>query len=402
MTIIGVLGIALGLLAWPIAVIDRNRTAIVFFFITYILHVLAAVYFYYFSLTNISDSTHYYHDPHGFGTYGFRLATGFLYWFLHVCRSWLGGSFLDYFLVFQAFGYFGIAFLMRIFQEIYHELGMKTPVYAYLILFFPGIHFWTSSIGKDGIVFTGICMSLWAAMQFRTRMVWFGVGTALVLLIRPHIAIIMAAALALTLFFDRQSRWYVRLSLFLIATVGLAVTAITFRSAFAVDVTSAESVTDFLAAQAQVVEDAGVASAGGGNLAYNFFSLLFRPMFLDAEGFLGLIASIENLTLALVVIGPMIFFLAKVVRAARAVSFVRYALIVAIGTALALSMVYYNVGLGLRQRTMFLPALFVILVTIMAMVRSSRLSAQAEVQAAGAGFDSAIANPAGASVGGSS
>jgi ABC-type polysaccharide transport system permease subunit len=56
----------------------------------------------------------------------------------------------------------------------------------------------------------------------------------------------------------------------------------------------------------------------------------------------------------------------------RQVFFLRYALIFAVILAAMLAAVYYNVGLGLRQRTMYIPPLIALFVAITAVRRARR------------------------------
>jgi hypothetical protein len=379
MSLVGVMGILVGLLAWRIAMIEPTRVRIAVFVLAYLMHVLAGFAFYFYSLTNISDSNSYYYDDYGFAaSEGFGLTTQLIYYMVYVGRTVFGGTFLDYFLVFQAFGFFGIAYLMRIFEEIYRELDVPQPTYIYLLLFLPGMHFWTSSIGKDGIIFTGICMSLWATMQIRRRFAWFAFGVFLVLVIRPHVALILGAAVAAAIFFEKSTSWARRVALIGAAVVAISISASSVETRFTLDVTSADSVSEFLATHDRVVTTTQEGPIVSGSLPYRFFSLMVRPMFIDADGWFGLIASFENLAL-LFIVGVLLRRSGTIVQMVRSLTFIRYALIMAAGIALLLSLIYYNVGLGLRQRMMFVPGLLVPFVVLLALQRARRLHAPSRV-----------------------
>jgi hypothetical protein len=382
MSLVGVMGILVGLFAWRIAMIEPTRLRVAVFVLAYLMHVMAGFAFYFYSLSNISDSTSYYYDDHGFAaSEGFGLTTQLIYYMVYVGRTVLGGTFLDYFLLFQAFGFFGIAYLMRILEEIYYEVGAPPPAYIYLILFLPGMHFWTSSIGKDGIIFTGICMSLWAAMQIRRRFGWFALGVILVLVIRPHIAMIMGASVAAAIFFEKSTSYGKRIALIGAAGVAIWISASNLESRYTLDVTSADSVSDFLATHDQVVTTAQEGAIVSGSLPYRFLSLMFRPMFFDAEGLLGQVASFENLIL-LFIIAVLLRRSVTIVQMLRSLTFIRYALIMAAGMALLLSVVYYNVGLGLRQKMMLIPGLLVPFAVVVALRQARRLNAPFRIEVA--------------------
>lgn len=379
MTFVGVMGILIGLLAWRIAVVEPTRLRVAIFILSYLMHVVAGFAFYLYSLSNISDSNSYYYDDYGFAaSEGFGLTTQLIYFMVYIGRTVFGGTLLDYFLIFQAFGFFGIAYLMRILEEIYREVGAQPPPYIYLLLFLPGMHFWTSSIGKDGIIFTGICMSLWAAMQIRNRFLWFGLGVILVLVIRPHVALIMGAAVAAAIFFEKSTSFGKRIALIGGAVIAISISASNVESRFTLDVTSADSVSDFLATHDRVVTTTQEGEVVAGSLPYRFLSLMFRPMFIDAEGLFGLVASFENLIL-LFIVAILLRRSRTIVQMMRSLTFVRYALIMAAGLALLLSIIYFNVGLGLRQKMMFVPGLLVPFVVLLALQQARRIQALSRI-----------------------
>jgi hypothetical protein len=372
-TLFGIFGIALGLLALRFAFVEPTRGRVAVFCLVFLVHIGSSLIFYVYAQTNVSDSRGYYVDDLNFAADGFGLATQFIYYIVQTSRRIVGGTFLDYFLVFQAFGLFGIALLMRTFEEIYRSTGVEQPPYVYLLLFLPGMHFWTSTIGKDAPLFLGVCLALWSALDIRKRYITLSLGILIVLVIRPHIGLIAAAAVAVTLLFDRATKFHTRLFLLLAAAGGLAVAVATVESTFRVDVTNADSVSDFFATQEQITRNSSETgnTAVTGSYAVKLFSLLFRPMFFDTRDAFGYIASFENLLL-LFVIGTIIFRFRDTIALARSETFIRFSLVMAITIAGVLALVYYNVGLGLRQKTMFVPALLVVFVALM-VVRKVRI-----------------------------
>lgn len=357
MTFIGVIGILAGLLAWPLAFARRENRRPLIFLAAYSLHVLSAVVYFYYIQTASSDAYLYYYDEYGFYAHPVRFGTGFVIHLVQFLKTNFGGSFLDYFLVFQAAGFWGIVFLMRTFEEIYIELGARQPMLIYLMLFLPGIHFWTSAIGKDAPLFLATSLSVWSMMNLRRRFWVFGAAIFIMVLIRPHVALLAMLSLALAAFMDPKARGYVKLFLLTAALAGAAVVAGTVQSAFDLDVTSAESVGEFLTRQSEVTGTMGGGTAViGASFPVRVASLLFRPFFIDAEGAFGLIASFENVFI-MFVIGTILFRMRSTLRLARNVFFLRYAIFFSISLIILLSLIYYNVGLGLRQKMMIMPGL---------------------------------------------
>jgi hypothetical protein len=375
MTAVGIIAILLGLLAYPFAIIDRTRLRVTIFALAFLMHLGTTFAYYIYAQTNVSDAAGYYFDELNMASQGFGLATLFVYWIVQGLKQSIGGSYLDHFLLFQVFGFYGICTLMRTLEEIYRGLEVPQPAYAFLILFLPGLHFWTSAIGKDAPLFFGVCLALWAAINVRQRYLQLAAGVVIILLFRPHIALIAAAALAGTFLFDRSTRLPTKAALTVAALAGLAVAVVTIKSTMYIDVTNADSVSDFLSRHEEVTQDADVAgnSAVYGNFAIRLLSLLFRPMFFDAQGGFGMIASAENVVL-LIFIGTILFKLRDVIALVKTARFLRFALLLAIGIAFLLALVYYNVGLGLRQKTMFIPSIILIFMTVLAIGRLRKMA----------------------------
>jgi hypothetical protein len=268
---------------------------------------------------------------------------------------------------------------MRVFEEVYEEMEVDQPFYSYLVLAMPSIHYWTSAIGKDSLFFFGLCITFWAAMNYKRRYIVLGVGMLIMLAIRPHIAVVAGAAFTLTILIDRNTRMLIKAPLF---AAGLALTvfaALSLRSTFGIDVTNVDVFSDVLAGRDALLttEDAG-RTVVSGSFFFLLLSLLFRPFFFDAPGLFGFVASVENLfVLAFIVV--LAAFSRTLITLFRRVPFIRYALVATTTITFVLALGYYNVGLGIRQKaTMILPGILVLFVTTLAYRRAQRI-AQAPV-----------------------
>jgi hypothetical protein len=366
MSWVGLTGILLSLCAYPFAFVEKTRGRIGIFMLAAIVHVVTAVVYYDYVQTNSADSVLYYFDPYDMIREPLRPGTIFVVHLTQAFKSAIGGTYLDYFLIYQAFGFWGIAFLMRTIEEIYLELDVPQPKLAFLVLFLPGVHFWTSAIGKDAPLFLACALAVWATMRLKQRFLMFALAIVIMAAFRPHIALAAIIALAVAAFFDPRSKGYVKLVLFTAAVAGAAAVAGSIESAFSVDVTDADSVSDFVARQSQVATTIGGTTAVvGASYPVRLLSLLFRPLFVDAQGAFGLIASVENVFL-LFVVGTLFVRFRDSLKLARQIFFLRFALIFFGVLALMLALVYYNVGLGLRQKMMFMPGLLTFFIAVWA------------------------------------
>ncbi|MFN3388535.1 MAG: hypothetical protein ACK40O_06345 [Allosphingosinicella sp.] len=372
LTLVGFGFLLLSLAGFRFAFVEMTRLRFVVLVMVWVLHLLATVVYYDYVQTNPADTGMYYYDPLGWYGTGFQLNTYVVIWLVQTLKLLIGGSYFDYFLLFQAFGFWGLAIMMRTFEEVYRELGIPQGPVSYLLLFLPGMHFWTSPIGKDSLLFLASAAAVWAAMQIQRRFIVFGAAIVLMVLVRPHVALIALMALALATFFDPRTKGYMKAGLLVVALAGLGVVAGTVRSTFRLDVTSVDSVSDFLTTKSEVFETIeGGSAVIGASFPERVLSLLFRPMFVDAEDMFGLIASAENLLL-LIIVGTILFRLGTAAALARQALFLRFSLLFALGLVLMLSAVYYNVGLGLRQKMMMMPALLTFFVSLIAVRRVRR------------------------------
>jgi hypothetical protein len=370
MTGVGLLGIFLSFLAIPFATMERTRGRMAIFMLALVAHLATAVIYYLWVQTNTADTILYYYDPYEMYRDPVRPGTLFVVHMTQTLRGLIGGSYLDYFLIFQAFGFWGLVFLMRTIEEIYVELGLPQPRIAYLVLFLPGLHFWSSAIGKDAFLFLGASLALWSTMRLRSRLIPFAIAVLVMTLFRPHIALVATIALAVAAFFDPKARGYVKVFLFVIAMGAAGIVAGSVQSSFSVDVTSAESLGEFFSRQSETTQKiSGTTAVTGASYPVRLLSLLFRPMFLDAQGAFGLIASLENVFI-IIVLATLFRNFGQLMRMIRQVFFIRFAAVFAVILIVLLSMVYYNVGLGLRQKIMFMPALLTMFVAVLAVRRS--------------------------------
>lgn len=367
MSLLGIVSILLGILTFRIAIVEPTRMRISMFAILYVIHLAGTFVYFAYVQTQGGDSELYYYDELDFFNRGFALGTGVLIYFVQYMKQLIGGTYLDYFMLFHTIGFTGVALLMRTFEEIHLGLETEQRALALLVLLLPSLQFWTNAIGKDAPLFLAASLSLWAAVNIRKRYIALGLAVGLMVLVRPHIALVSVVAVAIALLFDTQySRW-TRAGLFIVALAAGAFAVATIQSALRLDLTDADSISTFLEAR-----DSIATSAAGGNMSVTgsfvvrLFSLLLRPFFFDVEDLFGYIASVENVFLLMIFTAIAARF-PTLVGLFRRTAFIRYAVTFTIGVVIVLALAYYNVGLGLRQRTMFFPGVLCILVMLMAL-----------------------------------
>ena len=372
MTALGLLGILISILGFRFARANESRARFALFVLLLLLHLGASIAGYLYAREFGSDADLYYYDTLGIYGYQTGISTILIVNVTQFLKSYFGGSLFDYFLLFQAAGFWGILFIMRAFDDIHSELGRPTFSGIYFLLFLPGIHYWTSGIGKDAPMFLAVAMCAWAAFRLQSRYLAFGAGVAIALLVRPHIALVALVAFALTLLVGRGTPLLTRAVLLLAVLVGIgSVAGLVEGLVGGLNFSSADALSEFLETRSQVSESSGADLAiTGASFPVKLLSLLFRPFFFDANGLFGYVASLENLVL-LVLMVVLIRRFGTALALARATLFARFAFFFFILITALLATVNYNVGLGLRQKMMMMPALLTFFAAVLA-VRSAR------------------------------
>jgi hypothetical protein len=183
-------------------------------------------------------------------------------------------------------------------------------------------------------------------------------------LFRPHIALIIMSSLAVSALFYRSISIGRKAMLLVVAAVGLFLVVGPVQQTLGVDFSSIDSVMGFLDEKRMLGSTVAAATTiGDASLPVRILSLLFRPFFFDANGAMGLVASLENL-LVIVAILYLISRWRDLKLIASRVFFVRFTITAAIILLLSLAFAYYNIGTGLRQRVMAYPMVFALIASV--------------------------------------
>ena len=366
MTVVGIFGLLLSFLALGIGWTQRSGARLLVLAALLVAHVAASLYYYQYSLHAVADAWSYYFDPWNMAGMNLGLSTVLLFQVVHFLKINLGASYLDCFLLFQTIGFAGIMLLVRTFDEIEANVGAPQSRGYFGLLFLPSVNFWTAAIGKDAPLFFAVSLCVWAMLSLRRRIVWFCLALLIMVLFRAHVALMAAAALAGSAFLGSTASMGRRIGLLAVAVTGFGLALGPVQSTLNVDVTSAGSVSQFLDNSTAFANVGGTTSIGQAPLPLRAVSLLFRPFFFDASGVLGMIASVENVGVVFMFLFALLHW-RDLMMLARRVPFVRFCLLFAVVLLFLLTLVYYNVGLGLRQRVMSYPMIFSLIVAMWAL-----------------------------------
>lgn len=282
----------------------------------------------------------------------------------------VGPSPIAAFVVFASLAFWGQYLLFRAFRVALPDGDGKR--YALLVMLLPSLLYWPSSIGKESwlMLFVGVT-ALGAARFFsrqRGAIALLVVGAAGTTLLRPHLAVLLFAALAVAqLFRQRGKRSTGALSkaggLVVLATAGLILTSQS-ASFLGIDDFSWQAVSD------SVDEASDQASQGGSafeatpiksvaDVPSAIVTVLFRPFPFEARNAQMLVQSLEGVFLLFLFVRAWPRW-RHVLTTMRGSPYVTFALVYTASFVWAFSG-FGNFGILARQRVLMLPFFLVLL-----------------------------------------
>ena len=303
------------------------------------------------------------------GTRFVEILTGQIYAFTGPTR--LGG-----FMVFSWLSFLGLYLFYRAFRTVYPDGDGRR--YALLLFFFPTLLFWPSSIGKEAVMtlFLG-ATALGAAQLLSGRfrgMIILGAGLWGAAIVRPHMALIVAAALAVATAIavlrgagSSELRQRSRLSS-AVLLIGLVLAGSTLigvaEQFFGVESLNTETAREKLDETTRRSAESGSAFTGfSPNNPVGFVlsgvTVLFRPFPIEARNPQALLTSLEG-TALLGFCGLSLRRFVRLPSDALRRPFVAFALVYVFAFIYAFSSLH-NFGILARQRSQLLPVLFVLL-----------------------------------------
>lgn len=357
----------------------RDGRTRAFYALLCVVHLLGALAFYFITFSAPADAHRYYAESEW--ARDFAIGTRFINFLLGWIREFTDLTFLDASLVFQIPGLVGILLIHRSAVRLAED-GFGTRVMLLgLLLLLPGLHFWTSSVGKDSLAIFAYGLIAVALSRERIHIALMIAGLILYFLIRPHIGFMLVTAMAiafLPLFGRSPPRTQV------VGAVAAAAFFILLPFVFlfiGIDGEGVEGV------QKYIENRQNLAFRGGSdfdltalNPLERLVTVLFRPLFLDARGTFGLAISFENLALV-AIFAYLAWNLRVILRLVRVSAAMRFHVFFALIFIAAVSQTTGNLGLALRYKMMMVPALILLLTAVIAYHNRRREDRRAALRA---------------------
>jgi len=282
----------------------------------------------------------------------------------------LGGFF-----VFAFLGFVSLVLFYRAFRVALPDGDHRR--YAKLVFFFPSLLFWTSAIGKDALISLGLGLGALGAARILARarggFVLLGIGLGLTALIRPHVALMLFAALAVAYLVSKSKTAspltpLAKLLGAVVLVVGGLILAKLTAHFFGLQSLSVASIQHVLNQNAS--NTGGLNSRQYGSIVATSVSLsptsipkdiyyvLIRPLPFQAHGLTQLASSLENTFL----VALLIVSWRRLASAFTAMRRHPYLLLVALYSLvwIILFASIGNLGILVRERTSLLPLLLVL------------------------------------------
>ena len=312
--------------------------------------------------------------------------TGFVRWFTGVVYYLFGHDLIAGYVVFALLAFVGSYLWYRATVEALPFVDRR--LYFLVVFFAPSIAFWPSSIGKEALMQLAIGITaLGTSHLLRGRLVRglavAAPGAWLLWVVRPHLLALVTLAAAGAYILGKSPRRTARAATNSSLVKPIGVVLLGFLAAFAVS-QGAHSLglPSLSLGSVQAELDATTASTGQGHSSFNnggnslsplhlpqgFVTVLLRPFPWEVSSPLQILASFEGLALA----GLIVYrrrSIALSLRHMRSSPFLFYCWTLTLLYALTFQ-AFANFGLLVRERSLVLPALYVLLCLDPARVRA--------------------------------
>lgn len=339
----------------------------------FVFHLLIGIFFYAYILSSRGDATSYWFVT-GYSDFSFddvllkmkRSATGYLLLLNYFPARVLNLSFFTGSMLYTVLGYIGFVYFYAVLKENIPNFSLlkqvkilSVPVFPTL-LFLPNLHFWSSGVGKDTLLFFCIAIFIFSMKNIKKRFLNILLAILLSLMVRPHITVFFIMAFGIGYSLDKKLQAYKKFFIFLIFIGGLVVMYDYVLQFVQLESLDSESIEKY---STNKVASLGRARTGSSidTSSYSYplkiFTFLYRPLFVDGLSVLNTVASFENLFLLLFTFKLL---MNSPIKAFKDSSFLLKGIFVffVLGS-LSFSLILGNLGIMLRQKVPFIISLVI-------------------------------------------
>jgi len=371
--------LVLFLIAFLLTYLFRKEGNLKLFILLLMYHTGLSVFYYFFQPWPPLDTANYYITA---------ITTANMHYLSHVGRDYVSLilypfvkythlSFFSGFMFFNVIGFIGLLFYY-ITLKVLTGGNDKAGKFLNIVIFLPGLSYWTAPISKESIIFLGITLILYALIKLNKRVVYFSLGCLTIAFIRPHIFVMIIVALLVAMVFCAKTKLIQKL-------IFIPLLLILMVPAYSLLLQRTELETINLETAQEFVEERGVNWGGGSgvdiqhyNPVFKLFTYLYRPLFVDVHSVPMALASFENLFYLIISLQMLSFKFIKFIKNEKDL-FLSFNLLFFLIGAVLMSHTEGNLGTAVRHKTMIMPSLVALFLiykakTQPAMVAESKLA----------------------------
>lgn len=324
----------------------------------YLWHTCFCFYYAQFALYNTADARSYFIRSFD-AVPSFSLGTEAVDLITSLYTQFLGLSYLGTFLVYNIVGAIGLLAFAAAMRETLGGKSRRVQLYASILVFLPGISFWSVSIGKDAPAFLGAGLLCWAVLDLRRRWILILVGAGVLVVVRPHVVPFILFAVALAILVSGKVSTVKKILTIAVLAAPIAFAFQLALSAIGMGVTEAYSDAAGFIEYRQSVNLEGGSSVDISSmiLPQQMFYYAFMPLFIGAGGLMRLVASVENAFLLFLVAGSALSVWRR--KSCLPPTAKWFYLFHTLALWIIFAMTTANLGIALRQKWMFMPMLLI-------------------------------------------
>jgi hypothetical protein len=292
----------------------------------------------------------------------FGVNTFFIQWLNYIPYKVFGLSYLSGTMIYATLSYAGLVLFFEGIRDLIstQKESLAYPQFLYLPLFLPGLHFWTSGVSKESLLFLGLTLMFYSFSKKKQVLVPALLGWALCLLVRPFVGFVFLPILIYFLLSYLRKRSFVfRFRVIVLMALLLFKAGQHFLAYMHLEEISWDRIRNLSDAQFGFLTDFDANTEilmRELNFLERWIAVSFRPFIWESWDFNSLIFALENAWLFLIMVLGISLGWKKSFQIPLSV---KYYAIIASGMFLVFTFTLNNMGLFYRMKSIWLPFLHI-------------------------------------------
>jgi len=231
---------------------------------------------------------------------------------------------------------------------------LNIPVFPFF-LFFPNLHFWSSGIGKDTLLFFCIALFVYSLFNIKKNIINIAISILISVFIRPHITMFLIVGFGVGYTFSGEVKPFQKFFMTLLFFTGFLLLFDYVLNFIKLESVDLESIEGYAANKSGVLKSKATSGVDISSYPYplKILTYLYRPLFFDINNLLAIVASFENLFLLL--LSAKLFKIKNIKYLKISNKIIKGSVVFLLTGTLTFSLILGNLGIMLREKNMFTP-----------------------------------------------